>query len=183
MNAISETMNTARSRSSESENKTKPTFGVVLFRVAGRSCALAAATVQEIVRIAATTDAPGQPAIVRGFLNLRGAAVPVIPLAGLFGWRTTEAGLNTPLLIAASPAATLGLLVDSAEGVEEFDPSKLSILTETDSFNQCAEGQFLFEGRTVVLLNFDRLLLTQEKQKLASLQAMQQQRIDEAARA
>ncbi len=152
----------------------------LIFRVAGHLCAVPAREVREIVHIAATTQLPGQPSVLHGFLNLRGSALPVVELRGLFGEAASEPGLYAPFIVLAGDDSPLALLADTAEEVIEIDQGALQPLAGQHSFNDCAEGQFLSPQGTVVALSADRLLLAKERACVAALRAEAQRRLAEA---
>jgi purine-binding chemotaxis protein CheW len=151
---------------------------LLVFHVAGHACALPADRVPELVFLPALVQSPAQAPILDGFLNLRGKAVPVLPLHGLFDLPVPEPGLHTPLLIVSASENLLALRVDAVEEVTAVSTSALQPYTRNDSWNECAEAQFTHNGRDVVLLAADRLLLAKEQQVLTALQAQTQRRLD-----
>lgn len=151
---------------------------LLIFHVAGHACALPAERVPELVFLPALVHSPAQPAILDGFLNLRGAAVPVLPLHRLFDLPAPPGGLHSPLLIVRSGGSLLALRVDQVEEVAPIRASAIQPYTRDDSWNECAEGQFSRNGQDTVLLSADRLLLAKERECLADLQAQTQRRLE-----
>src|ERR1700761_2219226 len=90
---------------------------VLIFRAAGQRCAIAAERVAELVLIPALLRLPAQPTVLDGFLNLRGAAVPVVALDRLFGAGAFAPGLHTPLIVLATSEGPLALRVQSVDDV------------------------------------------------------------------
>ena len=147
----------------------------LVFQVAGNLCGVAAADVQEIVFLPALTRVPGQPAVLDGFLNLRGRAVPVITLGRLFDLAAPPATLHTPLVIldGRRPMALAVDRVEEVASVSEWLP-----VPENHSFNDCAIAAFQFAGRGATLLDAGRILLEKERQLVAALEAGVQSEID-----
>jgi purine-binding chemotaxis protein CheW len=151
----------------------------LIFDVAHFHCAIPCAKVQEIVPVAATLSVPTQPPMLNGFLNLRGSLVPVVSLRHLFGLPRTAIEMYTPFVIVRTQDGLLGLCVDHVVEVAHIESSHLSALPANHSLNDSAEAQFLQGAATSVILNVDRLLLTEETKRLAELTARERRRLDE----
>jgi purine-binding chemotaxis protein CheW len=150
---------------------------VLIFRVAGYTCAIASHRAVELVLIPALIQAPGQPEILDGFLNLRGIMVPVVCVHRLFQREAPEPQLYTPLITIRTADGLLALRVDSAEEVAAVEDGALLPYGPEDSLNECAEAQFDWRGQAVALLSIERLLLAKERDCLAALRAQMQQRL------
>lgn len=127
----------------------------------------------------ALTQAPGQPSLLEGFLNLRGAAVPVIRLRRLFGLDGDSCHLYTPLVILESGGLTVALQADAVDEIVEVDDASIRLLGEGHSANDCAEAIFGWNGQDITLLFSDSLLLAKERECLSELQAAVEQRLNE----
>lgn len=149
---------------------------VLTFRVARHWCAFRAGLVQEIVAIPATTKVPGQPSILEGFLNLRGATLPVVRMAALFNL-PVQCGLYSPVVVIRHGHDSLGLLVDEVDSVLTIAGEQLVPLAADHTANQYAEAEFTVGDRTAVLLDCGRLLLAQEHRRIGELQAQVEQRL------
>ena len=152
---------------------------VLLFWIGPSLYAISTANVREIVPMATLTPAPGQPPLLRGFLNVRGAALPVIRLRYLFGNEDREPQRYTPLILIDVEDQAFGLELDSLQDVLEVDEASLQGLAADRSANDCARGMFQWEGRDVILLSCELLLLAQERAFVSMLQAAVQQRLSE----
>jgi purine-binding chemotaxis protein CheW len=122
---------------------------------------------------------PGLPALLEGFLNLRGEAVPVVRLRRLFGLPEQTPGLYTPVVILKE-GGPLALLVDEVGGVLSAPEEDRLPVQEGHAFNDCVEAEVALEGRLVHLLSTDRLLLEGERRRIAEFQAVAQRRLREA---
>jgi purine-binding chemotaxis protein CheW len=150
---------------------------VVLFRIGRQLYAVPARQVREIIHRGELVSGPGQPSILEGFLNLRGTVLPVIRLRRLFGLPPAEPGMYTPLLVAEACGVTAVLEVDEALEVVEVDEEAFRPLEKEFSPNHCAEALLALDGRDVMLLSCDRLLLEKEKECLNELQSVVQRRL------
>ena len=151
-------------------------FSVLTFRVAQFHCGLRTDHVREIIPIALTIKAPGQPSILHGFLNLRGAMLPVIRLAALFDLPFTP-GAYSPIVITHARDISIGLLVDAVDDVLSIDSGDLRPVTAQHSVNECAEAEFAAEDHNVILLDSDRLLLSEESRRIGELHGQVQRRL------
>ncbi len=99
---------------------------VLVFRLAGHGFALPAARVRECLPLPSLQGRPGLPAHVAGFLDLGGAALPVLDLAQLLGLRRADEGLALEAdglyrhLVLVDGVA---LLVDRATGLASGLPA------------------------------------------------------------
>jgi purine-binding chemotaxis protein CheW len=150
---------------------------LLIFQIAGYECAIPCERVQEVISMAATAQSPGQPPTIEGFLNLRGEAVPVVMLRRLFSLPEIEPGIHTPVIIARLGDTLTGLLVDRVHEVTLVDSEGMQPLAENHSLNECADAYVTLDDRRVVLLNCDRLLIREEKRRIAELQAAIQLRL------
>jgi purine-binding chemotaxis protein CheW len=152
---------------------------LLVFAIAGRSCAVPVEAVQEIVPMAALAHIPGQPSLLEGFLNLRGTAVPVLRLSRLFDLSPAEPGLHTPLIVLRGQPHAAGLLVDAVVEIACADRAGGLPIPENDCFNDCVQAQVEIGGRVVHVLSPERLLLEKERQCVAELRAQAQRYLDE----
>lgn len=151
-------------------------FSVLTFRVAQFHCGIRTDRVREIVPIALTIKAPGQPVILEGFLNLRGAMLPVVRLAALFDLPFTPAAYS-PIIIVDARDVAIGLLVDAVEEVRSIEAGDLRPVTAQHTLNDCAEAEFSADDHNVILLDGDRLLLAEESRRIGELHAQVQRRL------
>jgi purine-binding chemotaxis protein CheW len=152
---------------------------LLVFHLTGQLCAVSLKWVQEVVPMARLSRPPGLPSIIEGFLNLGGTAVSVLRLDRLFNLGETGPSLYTPLLILRTPDRPIALLVDDvSEIIIDSPEARLPVLAE-QSFNGCVEAEVLANQRTIHLLSPDRILLEQERRRVAEFQALEQRRLDD----
>jgi purine-binding chemotaxis protein CheW len=98
------------------------------FRVAGRTHALPILAVREILQFTSATPVPFAPAFLRGLINVRGTAVPVIDLAVRLGMGETPTVAHTCVVVvdgAATGQGEVGVLTEEVERVVSFEPSEI----------------------------------------------------------
>ncbi|MCA1944197.1 MAG: chemotaxis protein CheW [Desulfovibrio sp.] len=88
------------------------------------------ASVREILDAAETTRIPMTPPYMRGVINVRGHAVPVVDLRVKFGMETAPDTVNTCVIITEIIVGTetvlLGALADSVQEVLEIPQDTIS---------------------------------------------------------
>lgn len=91
--------------------------------------ALNIVSVREVLELTNITKVPRTPEFIRGVINLRGRAVPVVDLRMKFGMGRTERTVNTCIIIVEveldGEAAVLGALADSVQEVYEMEASQI----------------------------------------------------------
>jgi purine-binding chemotaxis protein CheW len=154
---------------------------LVVFQLGGEHCAIRASEVQEIVLMASLARPPGLPSILEGFLNLRGAATPVVRLDRLFGLPRGPSGLYTPLLILRGRPDPLALLAERIDNVVSASDSDLKPVLAGHCFSDWTESEIWLEPdrAPIHLLSRERLLLAQEQSRVAELRAIAQQHLQE----
>lgn len=157
----------------------------LLLRLGTRRCALPAAVVRELLPLPRLWRPPGLPRPLAGFLNLGGAAVPVLDLPRLLGLADpaggAESALYRHLVLAAGvlPGQDLALLVDRVLDMMTAPASALRPLAPEQSLNGCASAEIETPEGFVHLLAPDRILLAQERSRLAALRDAEQARLAE----
>lgn len=154
---------------------------VVLFRLCGQPFALPVDAVSEVVPIAWLARPPQLPSAVEGILNLGGLAVPVLRLDRLLGLSGARFGLDASILIMKG-AAPLGLLAEHVDGVKPASAFSRVAVESGASLNGCLAAELEApDGGVFHLLSWERLLMEEEKGRLADFQARSQSRLAELA--
>lgn len=91
--------------------------------------ALDISSVREVLELVNITRVPRTPEYIRGVINLRGRAVPVVDLKMKFGIGATERTVNTCIIIVEvsldGESTILGALADSVQEVYEMESSQI----------------------------------------------------------
>ncbi len=99
------------------------------FHLGEETFALNIGAVREIIDDKSFTKIPRTPEFMRGVINLRGHAVPVVDLRLKFGMSKTELHVNTCAIITDIPvggsSVQIGALADSVEEVVEIKPEDI----------------------------------------------------------
>ena len=101
------------------------------FRVAGQTHGIAVLDVREILPFQGATRVPLAPPAIRGLINLRGTAVPVLDLAVEFGLATTEITKRSCVVIldpgSQGQGGEMGILSEEVEVVLPLGPEDICI--------------------------------------------------------
>jgi purine-binding chemotaxis protein CheW len=154
---------------------------VVIFTVSGQPFALSVEAVAEVVPIAWLAKPPGMPPIVQGVLNLGGAAVTILRSDLLLGVAPFPVGLDSSILIMRGGDLPLGLLVEQVQAVRPLSACRHMPIDDVRSFQGCVEAQLEVGELAVTLLSWPKLLLEEEKQRLAAFQDRMAERLSELA--
>ena len=138
------------------------------FRVSGETYAISVLEVREILPYTGATKVPLAPAAIRGLINVRGSAVPVIDLGVRLGLPETEVSKRSCVLILdtelgeGSPGIgilTEEVLVVLAVAPDEIEPPP-SFGARVSMDHVC--GMAKIDGEFVPILDVSRLLDSKE---------------------
>jgi purine-binding chemotaxis protein CheW len=132
------------------------------FRVGGETYAVGILEVREILPFVGSTAVPMAPPAIRGLINLRGNAVPVVDLAVLFGLAPTQPGRRACVVILdlERSGAAMGILAESVELVIELRPDDVEAVPEigTHAWSEFLRGMGRVGDSFVPILDLRRLL-------------------------
>jgi purine-binding chemotaxis protein CheW len=141
----------------------------LVFHLADRAYAVPVAAVEEIVPMAELAEVPGGPSFLAGFLNVGAKPIAVISLRRLFQLPVVERELFTPIVILKSARHPIALEVDAVKEIADIKDEDAVALGEGCVVNGFAVAAARLDGTTVLLLSPDRLLLEEERRRLAEL--------------
>jgi purine-binding chemotaxis protein CheW len=122
------------------------------------------------------TRVPRTQEYMRGVINVRGHAVPVVDLKLKFGMSKTEKTLDTCIVIVEveldGEFTTIGALVDGVEEVLEMDPGRIEPPPRlgTKIHSRFMKGIGKLEEQFVIILNADLLFTAEELDVLSEVQ-------------
>lgn len=143
------------------------------FMLGRETFALGILAIKEILEYAEPTEVPMMPAFIRGVVNLRGAAVPVVDLCARFGRSSAPVGKKTCIVIVESGAGeerhVLGVVVDAVNEVLEIPDGEIE---PAPSFGASIRSDFIqgmgkVRGKFVIILNAECVLSVSEMEMLA----------------
>lgn len=135
--------------------------------------ALGILSIKEILEYSEPTEIPMMPAFIRGVVNLRGAAVPVVDLSARFGRPSIPVTKKTCVVIietrVGEESHVIGVVVDAVNEVLEIPDSEIE---PAPSFGASIRADFIqgmgkVRGKFVMILDVDRVLCIEEMEMLA----------------
>jgi purine-binding chemotaxis protein CheW len=131
--------------------------------------------VREIIPIAASVKIPGQPSTIEGFLDFRGAILPMVRLAALFELAFVSSA-SSPVIVARISGSEIGLLVDGVDDLLTIEAGELHPVAANHSANEYANAGFFAGNREYVLIDANRLLLAEERTRILELESQVKRR-------
>ncbi|MBM0105653.1 purine-binding chemotaxis protein CheW [Steroidobacter sp. S1-65] len=134
--------------------------------------ALGILSIKEILEYSAPTEIPMMPAFIRGVVNLRGAAVPVVDLSARFGRPSTPVTKKTCVVIIETTVAEeshiIGVVVDAVNEVLEIPDTEIE---PAPGFGASIRADFIqgmgkVRGKFVIILDVNRVLCIDEMEML-----------------
>lgn len=130
--------------------------------------ALDITSVREVLELTPITKIPRTPDFMRGVINLRGHAVPVMDMRLKFGMPLAQATVDTCIIIVEvqfeGESLVMGGLVDSVREVFEIPPDAMEATPRmgTSVNVDYIKGIGKQEGEFIIVLNIDRLFSAKE---------------------
>jgi purine-binding chemotaxis protein CheW len=137
--------------------------------VAGVACALAQASVSEVLPLPDLHAPPAGGGPLAGFLNLGGVPVPVIDLARLLGVVTASRADETYRHILLDAEGSTGFLVDRVEDLVTVERSAVRPVSSERTLNGCVVAEIARGDTLVHVLSLAHLLTTEERVRLSAL--------------
>lgn len=147
------------------------------FLLSGEECAISILKVREIIEYDTVTTVPKMPAWVRGVINLRGAVVPVVNLAGKFGMQERPVSKTTCIVIVEAQfegqESIVGLITDAVSQVLELSPEDIQPVPDfgTRVKMDYLLGMAQLGRKFALLLDVDKVLTTEELHDLRKVSA------------
>ena len=144
------------------------------FALAGEMYAVGILNVKEIIEYGNLTEIPRVPAFIRGVINLRGAVVPVVDLAVMFGGKVSRVQKRTCNVIVEirteDAKHDLGIMVDAVSEVLEINGSDIE---PPPSFGTKIRADFIagmgkVAGKFVIILDIQQVLSSDQMETVAN---------------
>ncbi|WP_268867402.1 chemotaxis protein CheW [Methylovorus mays] len=128
--------------------------------------------IKEIIEYGHLTMVPQMPSFIRGVINLRGAAVPVIDLAARFDRADAAISRKTCIVILevgyAQAERVIGVMVDAVNEVLEIASDQIEPVPSfgTSVRTDFIDGMGKVDQKFVIILNVNQLLSANEMAEL-----------------
>jgi purine-binding chemotaxis protein CheW len=115
----------ALARSSEENESSGETIGMVVLAVGDERYGVEVQEVQEIEPLDKITPIPGTPAFWTGVVNLRGSMYPVLDIERYLGLPTSEGTESPKVALVSRNGLSVGLLVDEVPEIRQVSVSEI----------------------------------------------------------
>lgn len=134
----------------------------VTFVIGGADYGVDVMDVREIRTWSEPRALPGSPDYVRGVLELRGVAIPIVDLRCRFGLGVTAPGAQQVVMMVAVAGRVVGILADAVSDILTIRTDEILPvpLMDRDPGEDYLAGLVPVRERMVALLTLDRLLDT-----------------------
>jgi len=138
----------------------------IIFTLSDTEYTVSIANILEIGRPMDITPVPNTPDWVLGIANLRGDIISIVDLRAFLGMERISYGQASRMLIAQARQADVstGLIVDRVSGIRYLSVDRISAPAGSieDQVAPYLRGIYEHDGHLLVVLDFDRLLLSPE---------------------
>jgi len=142
--------------------------------------------VREVLELATVTRIPRTPEFMRGVINLRGHAVPVVDMRLKFGMPVVDDTVDTCIVITEvnmeGESAVLGALVDSVREVFEMMPESIEPAPRmgTTIRTDFIRGMGKQDDEFVIILDINRIFSSEELAVLSDAQGRESHGVETA---
>ena len=143
-------------------------FQLVTFSIGEEEFGVDILKVQEIIRTMEITKVPRAQPFVEGVINLRGKVIPIIDLRRRFELASKTHDKHTRIIVIEMDVMIVGFVVDSVSEVLRIPASTVEppppVVAGMES--EYISGVGKLQDRLLILLDLDKLLSTEEMEKL-----------------
>ena len=148
------------------------------FKLGNEIFAIGVGQVREVLEVSRITRVPTAPAYMRGVVNVRGQATPVVDLRLKFGLAEAATTERTCIVVVqvrlpSGGSTQMGLVVDDVEEVLNITPADIE---ETPDFGSQIDTRYILgmakiKGSVKALLDIDRVISGEVVETLAEIAA------------
>jgi chemotaxis signal transduction protein len=150
---------------------------LLVFRLGDECFGIRTRCLAEVFHLPRLMSPPALPPAVLGFADVGGTAVAVLRLDRLLGLREEPPHLYTPVLLLRHRSPPLALAVHGVVTTLVAEEDQRVPVEPGSSFNGCLEAEVASPLGTVHLLAESRLLLVEERERLAAFHDRAQERL------
>ena len=130
---------------------------LISFRVGEQDYCVDIMAVREIRGWSPATQLPQQPPYMRGVINLRGAVLPIMDLAGRLGLPMVEPTVRHVIIVVKAGDRTVGMMVDAVSDILSVTPEMAQETPDLacDDVRTFLDGIITLGGPTITALSLD----------------------------
>jgi purine-binding chemotaxis protein CheW len=133
---------------------------LIAFRIGAQEFCVDIMTVREIRGWTPATVLPQSPSFISGVINLRGAVLPIVDLAGRLGFPNAEPTARHVIIVAQIGNQLAGLLVDAVSDILTVNEDTIQPTPDvaSDLVRSFVRGLLPMDGRMISLISLDHVL-------------------------
>lgn len=150
------------------------------FLIANKTFAVGILDVNEIIEFSELTTVPMMPKFLRGVINLRGNAVPVVDIAARMSEDQSDINKRSCIVLVEvktgqDSTQAVGMLVDTVQEIVEIEESHIQPAPDMgdDKHSDFILGMGRVEDHFIVLLDVNEMLSSDQVMQLDALQGME----------
>jgi len=145
----------------------------VIFKLGDEKYGVDIMKVKEISEFKTSTKVPNAPYFIDGIINLRGEIIPIVNLKKRFNINNNDSvNSDTRIIVININSRNIGFVVDEASEVLRINDNDIEpapeIITGVD--RQYINGVGKLENTIVILLDLEKILTDEEKEKLEEME-------------
>lgn len=144
---------------------------LITFSLADEEFGIEILNIKEIIRMVPVTRVPRAPEFIEGVVNLRGQIIPIVDLRKRMGFPGAERTQQCRIIVIMIAQQLVGFVVDSVAQVLRLDKKSIEppppVVARIST--EYIRGVGKLDDRLIILLNFDKLISTQDQQALQKL--------------
>ncbi|MGI6152231.1 MAG: chemotaxis protein CheW [Christensenellaceae bacterium] len=116
--------------------------------------------VTEIIGVSHMTVVPSAPHYVKGIINVRGIAIPLIDVNLRLGYPEKEYTERTCIIVVSLEDECVGFIVDAVDDVIDILMSQINPLPEVNakSSEKFLEGMAVLKEKTILVMSSDEVI-------------------------
>ncbi len=150
----------------QSNDVIKETSQYIIFTLDNEYYAVEVLKIREVIGYKPITRIPNSPPFVKGIIDLRGEAVPIIDIRSRFNLPEKEYDKFTVILILSIKNKLIGIIVDSVSDIINFSKEDIqptpSLITNSNIDREYIAGVIKKENYFVLIVNIDKILFQEE---------------------
>ncbi len=147
---------------------------LLLYSIDGISFAIPAYTVKQAIRMVELMPIPFASKTIMGLINYYGEIVPIVNMRQVFSMDLREIALEDCIIIVRTSKRTLGIWVDSVQGIEEYDDSDLireeKYLLQDERERSTLSGCIRLDNGMLLVHDVESLISNSEEELLQAAQ-------------
>ena len=140
---------------------------ILSFRIGSLKLGISLNLIDRVIRAVQISNLPGAPPIVKGIINIRGNALPIVNFRKRLKLRPKEAIPSDNIIIVNSSTLTFGFLADEITGLKNIEHKTFYKSEDILPLNnEIVKGVMVIDDEMVLIHDIDKFLSLEEEKKI-----------------